>query len=54
MPGFTKISMYPKMWTKSGISYEKLIDRIIELGFEQHAKKNEKKVSYENAGDWFK
>ncbi len=54
MPGFTEISMYPKMWSKSGIEYEKLIDRIIELGFEQHVKKNEKKVSYERAGDWFK
>ncbi|MCL2720540.1 MAG: D-alanine--D-alanine ligase [Treponema sp.] len=31
MPGFTKISMYPKMWEKSGISYTDLITRLIEL-----------------------
>ena len=31
IPGFTKISMYPKMWEASGISYAKLIDRLIEL-----------------------
>lgn len=31
IPGFTKISMYPKLWDKSGLSYDKLIDRLIEL-----------------------
>ena len=31
MPGFTRISMYPKLWEASGISYSKLIDRLIEL-----------------------
>lgn len=31
MPGFTNISMYPKLWEKSGISYTELIDRLIEL-----------------------
>lgn len=54
LPGFTSISMYPKMWEKSGIPYAKLIDKIIELGFEKHAQKNENKVSFDNAGDWFK
>jgi len=33
MPGFTSISMYPKMWEASGISYSELIDRLIELAF---------------------
>lgn len=32
MPGFTNISMYPKMWEKSGISYGELIDKLIDLG----------------------
>ncbi|MCD6109715.1 D-alanine--D-alanine ligase [bacterium] len=54
MPGFTAISMYPKMWQKSGISYPKLIDEIIKLGFEKHNQKNEKKISFDEAGDWFK
>ncbi len=35
IPGFTKISMYPKLWEASGISYTALIDRLIELAFER-------------------
>jgi D-alanine-D-alanine ligase len=31
MPGFTKISMYPKLWEASGIGYTELISRLIEL-----------------------
>lgn len=54
MPGFTEISMYPKMWDASGISYHELIDRIIELGFDQFKKKGEKKISFEDAGKWYK
>lgn len=34
MPGFTKISMYPQLWEASGIAYEELIDRLIELALE--------------------
>jgi D-alanine-D-alanine ligase len=36
IPGFTKISMYPKMWEASGISYSKLIDRLIGLAIQRH------------------
>ena len=36
IPGFTKISMYPKMWEASGISYSKLIDRLIQLALQRH------------------
>ncbi len=39
IPGFTSISMYPKMWEHSGISYQELIDRLIELALERHAAK---------------
>ena len=35
IPGFTKISMYPKMWEASGISYPKLIDRLIQLALQR-------------------
>ena len=37
LPGFTPISMYPKMWAASGIPYAQLIDRLVELAFERHA-----------------
>jgi D-alanine-D-alanine ligase len=36
IPGFTKISMYPKLWDAAGLSYGKLIDRLIQLGIERH------------------
>jgi len=36
IPGFTTISMYPKMWEASGLPYSKLIDRLIELALERH------------------
>jgi len=36
MPGFTKISMYPKLWEASGIPYSELIDRLIELAIERY------------------
>ncbi len=39
MPGFTPISMYPKLWEASGITYTELIDRLIELALERHAEK---------------
>jgi D-alanine-D-alanine ligase len=39
IPGFTSISMYPKMWTHDGLSYSKLLDQLIELAFERHAAK---------------
>ena len=36
MPGFTPISMYPKMWQHSGLSYPALVDRLIDLAIERH------------------
>lgn len=38
MPGFTPISMYPKLWLASGLSYGELIDRLIELALERHSR----------------
>jgi D-alanine-D-alanine ligase len=40
IPGFTAISMYPKLWRESGLSYTDLIDRLIQLALEEHAEKN--------------
>jgi len=39
MPGFTAISMYPKLWGATGVSYPELIDRLIQLGVERHEDK---------------
>jgi D-alanine-D-alanine ligase len=39
MPGFTAISMYPKLWAASGLEYADLIDRLIQLGIERHEDK---------------
>lgn len=36
IPGFTNISMYPKMWEATGLSYSALLDRLIELALERH------------------
>jgi D-alanine-D-alanine ligase len=36
IPGFTKISMYPKLWEASGITYSQLVDRLISLAMERH------------------
>ncbi len=44
MPGFTAISMYPKLWGATGVSYPDLIDRLIQLGIERH--KDKKKNQY--------
>jgi D-alanine-D-alanine ligase len=46
IPGFTSISMYPKLWEASGIPYSELIDRLIDLALERHADKNRSRTSY--------
>ena len=47
IPGFTKISMYPKLWEASGLPYTKLLDRLIELAFERQAQKDKLERAYE-------
>jgi D-alanine--D-alanine ligase len=39
MPGFTPISMFPKLWIHSGVSYSELIDRLVDLALERHARR---------------
>lgn len=46
IPGFTKISMYPKLWEASGISYTELIDKLIKLAIERHENEKKLKISY--------
>jgi len=45
MPGFTAISMYPKLWAATGLEYSELIDRLIQLGIERHADKKKNQYS---------
>ena len=47
MPGFTSISMFPKMWEASGVSYSELIDRLIQLAVERHRDKARNLTSYQ-------
>ncbi len=46
LPGFTTISMYPKLWEASGIPYSELIDRLISLAIERHAEKNRLRTKF--------
>ena len=45
MPGFTAISMYPKLWAASGLAYTELISRLIVLALERHAEKKRNRYS---------
>ena len=46
IPGFTKISMYPKLWEASGIGYTELIDRLIQLALERFEREKRLRTSY--------
>jgi len=45
MPGFTAISMYPKLWAASGVPSPQLIDRLIQLGLERYAEKKQNRYT---------
>lgn len=47
IPGFTKISMYPKLWELSGINQTELIDKLIQLAIERHENEKQLKTSFE-------
>lgn len=46
IPGFTPISMYPKMWEASGLPYPELLDRLIQLAFERQREKEQTRYDY--------
>jgi D-alanine-D-alanine ligase len=46
IPGFTPISMYPKLWEASGVSYSELLDRLIDLALERHRDKARTRYEY--------
>lgn len=47
IPGFTSVSMYPRMWEKTGLTYTALIDRLIQLALERYADKKKSKTTYQ-------
>ena len=53
IPGFTKISMYPKLWEASGIGYSELLDELIKLALAHHDQRHALKTSYD-VKDWKK
>jgi D-alanine-D-alanine ligase len=46
LPGFTSISMYPKLWEASGVNYSELLDRLIQLGIKRHQKIKKLKTTW--------
>lgn len=54
IPGFTSISMYPKMWEASGLSYSNLLDELIRLAMDRHAQKKALSTIYQPKEDWYK
>jgi D-alanine-D-alanine ligase len=48
IPGFTPISMYPKLWEASGLPYAKLIDRLVELALERHQEKSRTRYTFDS------
>ena len=49
LPGFTSISMYPKLWEATGVPYRELIDRLIDLARERHAEKKQTSFSLDHS-----
>ena len=54
IPGFTSISMFPKLWEASGLSYSDLLDKVIQLAIERHRAKSALKTTYTPKTDWYK
>src|SRR5437879_13384612 len=48
IPGFTPISMYPKLWEATGLPYAQLLDRLIELALERHQQKLQTRYTFES------
>ena len=51
IPGFTQISMYPKLWDATGIAYPELIDRLIELAIERFEDRSRSETSFQVEAD---
>ncbi|MDP3245100.1 MAG: D-alanine--D-alanine ligase family protein [bacterium] len=53
IPGFTSISMYPKLWQATGLSYGKLLDKLIALALERHKEKQKLLFTYQPKKKWY-
>lgn len=54
LPGFTSISMYPKMMGAYGIGYEELIDKLVQFGLERFYERQKNKIKVDLDSDWYK
>jgi D-alanine-D-alanine ligase len=50
IPGFTQISMYPKLWAASGLPYPALVDRLVGLALERKAERDRTERHFERGG----
>jgi D-alanine-D-alanine ligase len=46
IPGFTEISMYPKLWEVSGLPYSQLLEELVSLGLERHNKRKKSELKF--------
>lgn len=53
IPGFTSISMYPKLWAATGLPYARLLDELIKLAIERHQEKSKLLTSYQPKSKWY-
>ncbi len=54
IPGFTSISMYPKLWEASGVSFPELLDRLIALAMQRYRQRSGLKHLYQPSRDWYR
>ncbi len=54
IPGFTKISMFPKLWQASGLSYSDLLDELIQLALARYQRRHALRTSYQPKRDWYR
>ncbi len=54
LPGFTQISMYPKLWQASGLAYSELLDQIIALAEKRYAERKNLKTSFDPKSNWYR
>jgi D-alanine-D-alanine ligase len=54
IPGFTSISMYPKLWEAGGVSFSALLDRLIALALERHEQKSGLRRFYDPRQEWYR
>ena len=53
IPGFTQISMYPKLWEASGIRYPQLLDELVRLAIERHKRRKRLNLSFQPKQEWY-